>query len=79
MSIEQWLTDATLHRLAATPAEASVRFECYLPYAMANDREEDWSSDFGSALGTAAAPDATRTTYNPPWYRRRQRRRRRGW
>ena len=69
---EQWLKDETVHRFAAAgPEEASRRFERFLPYAMALNREAEWSSEFESALETAATEETTRE-YEPYWYRRRQ-------
>lgn len=71
-SFEQWLTDATVHRFSAAGSEeASVRYERYLPYAMAIDREEDWSREFDQALSTAAAAPDAAPSYRPNWYRRR--------
>lgn len=72
-SFEQWLTDAAVHPFsAASPEESAARYERFLPYVIAFDREDAWSSEFDHALSTAAAaPDAPRD-YRPRWYRPRR-------
>jgi uncharacterized membrane protein len=51
---------------AAPPPLDAKRYEALLPYAMALDVEQAWTSQFTRAVGLAAAQQATPSWYHGP-------------
>ena len=47
------------------PDRTPELFECYLPYALALDVEQEWSEQFADVLAAAAKGD----NYQPAWYK----------
>ena len=51
------------------PGKTPELFERYLPYALALDVENEWSSQFADILAKAAQSDSDNSGYHPRWYR----------
>lgn len=66
-----YLSKAEKYRLEKfnAPAKTIDVFEAYLPYAVALDVEEKWSTYFNDVIVDAMqSPDSSRTHYSPTWY-----------